>query len=361
MGKKKAPADKPEEAEEPAKEEKKEEKEKEEEKKEEDDDPPIVKELKVVDDKYLEVEREYEKELNAIENKYDGLRVPLLQERLKVLTEGEDKSTGTPGLKGFWLKAIKNLPALEEQIMDWDEPVLEYLRDITRENLDLEDQQKGFKLTLHFIENPYFENEVLWKEYHTEQQSPYTGDMTTKEVKCSEIDWKTGKNVTVEAVKKKVKGGGAKKQKQKNKETLEPRESFFRSFFRQLKLGDPVPDDVHLDGRGDDEDSDEDDEQMMDMLLEYDYDAGSSIKDLLIPFAVRWYTGEARPDDDDDDDEDDEEEDDDDYEDDEDESEDEPAPKKKPQPKKKGGGDDKKKGSGASSEEQPKPEECKQQ
>lgn len=80
----------------------------------------------------------------------------------------------------------------------------------------------------------------------------------------------------------------------------------------------------------------------MDQWMGDDYEAGQALKNHIIPFAVRWYTGEAAPDmDDDDEDEESEDEDEDDDES-EDESEDEsPArgrnqrgrpgqPKKKP-------------------------------
>jgi len=331
------------------------------------EDPPIVKELKAIDDKYLEIEREYERELSELDRKFDERRMPLLEERHKVLTDTAGAETsapkcGTPSLKGFWLQAMKNLPALEDQIEEWDEPVLEYLSDIKRTNLDPSDSQKGFRITFDFVENPYFANDVLWKEYYTKESSPYTGEIDTTEIKVSAIDWKPGKNVTVETLKKKVKGGGAKKAKQKAKETAEPRDSFFRNFFRHLKPDMPVPDDVNI-GEHQLEESDEEDEDMMELLMEHDYDIGVSIRDSLIPFAVRWYTGEARVDDEYDEEEEEEEEDDDDYDDDDDDEEDEPAPKKKPQPKKKGCG-----GGSAGGEKrtvqagnQPKPEECKQQ
>jgi len=280
-----------------------------------------------------------------------------------VLTKADnaETSTGTPALKGFWLKAMQNLPALEDQIEEWDLDVLEYCSDVTKGYLDSTDLSKGFKLTFHFVENPYFTNDTLWKEYHTEEGSPYTGEIDTKEIKVNDIDWKPGKDVTVEKVAKKAKGGGAKKNKQKAKEKEEPRDSFFRSVFRNLRRDMPMPSDVNLEearamGMGGD-DSDDDDEAMMGLLMENDYEIGCSIRDQLIPFAVRWYTGEAVQDDglDDDSDEDDEEDfdDEDEDDDDEDESEDEPAPKKKAQPKAKGRGGAAKGG--------PNPEECKQQ
>lgn len=322
------------------------------------EDTPLVKELKVLDDKYLELERQYEKEMEELRKKYVEMQKPILDERTKVLTApGDGPVVGTPAISGFWAKAMKNHPAFENVIEEWDEPVLEYIRDITTDNIDKDDSNKGFRLTFHFTENPYFSNETLEKEYHIEETSPYTQDLEVTLIKASEIQWKDGKDVTIEKVAKKVKGGGAKKAKQK-KEKEEPRDSIFRHFFRTLKPDMPVPDDVNLDEMGGMCDEDDDDEGIVEMLMENDHEVGMALRDQIIPFAVRWYTGEAAPDDDDDD-EDDESEDDDDDEDDEDDDDDDsdeepPARKGKAGAKKKAGKD-------AKPGDQPPKEECKQQ
>merc|ERR1711920_277540 len=179
--------------------------------------------------------------------------------------------------------------------------------------------------------------------------------MDVKCVKATEIEWKTGMNVTVEKVQKKVKGGGAKKAKQK-KEKEEARPSFFREFFRNLEAGMKITDDIRneakeLQGMDDDEDDDDDDDEILEAIMQRDHECGMALRDNVIPFAVRWYTGEATPQDDDDDED----------EEDEDESSEE-APKGKGKGKGKGS---KKKTSPKSSPEmnpsgQPK-EECKQQ
>lgn len=314
-------------------EEPKEEVKKEPEEEEEEEDTQIVKDLKEIDDKYLAIEREYEKAVQELQKRYTEKQQPLLDQRTKVLgktDEATNKATGTPALEGFWLKAMKNLPALEEHVEEWDEEVLKYCCDVTKSYLDDSDYNKGFKLCFHFVENPFFEHDVLWKEYHLEEESPYTGEINATEIKVQEIDWKEGKNVTVEKVSKKVKGGGAKKAKQKGKEKEEPRDSFFRHFFRNLKAGMPIPDDVNIEDAQQllDSDDEGDDEQMMDLLLENDYEIGCCVRDQLVPFAVRWYTGEACPEDPDDDfDEDGEEDDDDDDDEEEEEDEDDEPPK----------------------------------
>jgi len=126
-------------------------------------------------------------------------------------------------------------PACYSEIEEWDAPVLEHLSDIIKSYIDDDDLEKCFKLTFTFQENPFFTNTVLWKEYYVEEKSPYAKTLQYKETKVCEIYWKSGKNVTVEVVKNKKKGGGAKEKAQK-KEKEEPRDSFFRSFFRNLRV-----------------------------------------------------------------------------------------------------------------------------
>merc|ERR1712146_263156 len=101
-----------------------------------------------------------------------------------------------------------------------------------------------------------------------------------------------GKNVTVEKVAKKVKGGGAKKAKQKGKATEEPRDSFFRSNFRNLKLGDPLPEEINAEEL-DMEDMGED--ELVEEILDGQCQVLQMVKDNLVPHAVRVYTGEAFP------------------------------------------------------------------
>merc|ERR1719198_1226276 len=314
MGKKEAPAKKPEAAkkEEPKKEDAKVEAEA---LKPEEEDPPIVQELKVLDDKYLALEREYEKEVAALHKKYTEMQKPFLDERKKLLTtveDGGDASTGTPAVKGFWLHALKNHEGFDF-IEDWDEPVLEYLTDITTTVLSEDDLSAGFKLQFFFSsENPYFTNTVLEKIYETKETSPYIGEVEPLHIKVTEIDWKPGKDVTVEKTKKTTKGGGAKKAKQKGKEKVEPRASFFRRCFCELRPDmEELPEGISM-FMDNEEDEDDEDEEMIKEIMAQDYELGCVLKDNIIPYAVRWYTDEAEPNKEEDDDSDDDDDEDDD-------------------------------------------------
>jgi len=345
--------------------EKKEEPPKEEEPKEEEapEEPALVKALKEVDDKYLAVEKEFDKEVDKLRKEFEAKQKPFLEERKKLLLDNkEGNGVGTPACPNFWLTAMQNHPMFEDVIHKWDEPVLEYLVDITNTYLDPEDTQKGFTITFSFAENDYFTNTELCLECQTERQY-FTNESTCKATKASVIEWKPGKDVTVEKTQKKVKGGGAKKAKQKGKETIEPRESFFRVVFRTLKEGDAKPEDFMLGmpDMDDEDDEDGDDDQIVKIVLENILQTGSVFQESIIPFAVRWYTGEADPDyDSDDEDEDDESEDEDLDDDDDDSEDDDPAPKKGAA--KKGAAKKSPKSSPSSKPAQdPKAEECKQQ
>eukprot|EP00929_Paragymnodinium_shiwhaense_P110017 TRINITY_DN766_c0_g1_i1.p1 TRINITY_DN766_c0_g1~~TRINITY_DN766_c0_g1_i1.p1 ORF type:complete len:321 (-),score=145.54 TRINITY_DN766_c0_g1_i1:279-1241(-) len=307
--------------------------------------PEIVLKLEELDNKYLELHKQYEKEVAALAKKFTEKQQPFLDKRTEALCKGEDSKTGTPACADFWLQAMKNHPSAKDYIEKHDEAVLSFLKNIQKDDVDKEDPEKGYCLTFEFASNPYFDHKELKMEIHYGETNPYNGEVDIEKIKSTDIEWKDGMDVTVEKTVKKVKGGGAKKNKQKGKETVEPRESIFRMLFVTASKDDEEPPEslaMFLD-------DEEDPEDAVEMMMHTIDEIACGLKDSLIPFAVRWYTGEAKTDDDDDDDEDDESEDDDD--DDDDESEEE-APRGK-----KGG----KKGGSRKGSDDAKKEECKQQ
>jgi nucleosome assembly protein 1-like 1 len=326
----------------------------------EEEDTPVIKQLKGIDDKYCAIEVELEKEIEKMRKKYDERQAPLIAERQKVLYDtseapAEVQEFGTPACPDFWLQALSNAGEFEELLHECDEPVLKYLNDITRSYPDPEQPQKAIRLEFTFKENPYFTNTVLWLEAHfdydTETYKPYK-ETDCCEVKSCPIEWKPGKDITVEKVKKESAGKkGGKRKPGKAKE--EPIPSFFRILFCSLKTGDTLPEGlecVYVD-------EDDEEDELTECHLQNIGEVAQFIAQMFLPYAVRYYTGEAADDDDDDDDEESEEEDDDD--DDDDESSEEPPArgrKGKAAPKKKSSGDAAEKG-----EKGEKTEECKQQ
>lgn len=271
---------------------------------------PVVKKLKEIDDKYLELQREFDKERSELAKRFTEKQQQFLVKRKELLTavpsDGPAPKIGTPGLGGFWCKAIQHHEAFQEKVQQWDEPVLDYVTDIEVEKFDPE--SKGFKIILRFCENPYFTNSELFVEYHTTEANPYLDIVDVEKVVSSPIDWKPGQDVTIEKVSKKVKGGGTKKTKPK-KEEEKIRPSFFCDFTASLHKGltkEEIAAFLHVDKK---EFPEEDlPVQVVNNLMESHYECGVALRDNIIPFAVRWYTGEACADDDDSDDEESEEE-----------------------------------------------------
>jgi len=192
-----------------------------------------------------------------------------------VVTNGVDKidlgmDENTKGIPKFWMYTLKNAndEALLNMVEPHDEPVLEYLTDIT---VTL-NQPKNNGFTLHFLfsENPYFTNTVLDKMYKLREdldpESPLEFD-GPEIIDCTgcPIEWKEGKDVTKMLVKE-VKA-----------------DSFF-NFFSPPE----IPNGKEMDMTDEDR-----------SILARDFDVGFAIKEKIIPRAVLYFTGEAFDDDDD--------------------------------------------------------------
>lgn len=320
--------------------------------------PPEVKkriiDLQGLQKSHDELEEEFLKEKALLEAKYQKLYEPLYVQRTDIVNgasegpggEGEGGSKESKGIPEFWLTALRNSSLIAEQITPRDEGALKHLKDIRWSPLE---GGKGFKIDFFFdaASNQYFTNEVLTKTYHMiDEEEPIL-----ENAEGTEINWKSGKNLTVKILKRKP-AKGSRNAKPITK--TEPCESFFNFFSPPA-----VPEE-------EDELDDEEAEELQD-ALEQDYEIGLMLKAKIIPHAVSWFTGEAidedaedEEDDEDDDEGDDELDEDEDEEDDDDDEELEKTPSRKA--KKKGGKD----GKGVDSKlsqlgagEQP--QECKQQ
>lgn len=242
-----------------------------------------VKALYEVQERFGQVNKEFQKEKLALEVKYSKLYAPLFDERAAVVKgtktvpkfDVADDETEDKGIEDFWVAGLSNLTESGQFITERDADVLRYLEDIRYEIITGE--ELGFKLLFHFAENPYFTNKVLEKTYIMDD----TEELIPKRFIGTKIDWKAGKNVTVEVKKKKTQD---KKLKGKAPAAVvtseEPCDSFF-NWFNPPEL----PENPY--------DLEQEELESLQDELSYDYDIAAAIKDRLIPRAVYWFTGEA--------------------------------------------------------------------
>lgn len=197
---------------------------------------------------------------------------------------------------------------------DKDQEALSFLRDISCKLLE---DARSFQFDFEFGENPFFENTLLTKKYMIDEDGDPVG------AEGCDIEWKSGKNLTVK-LKKKKRGG-------KNRPAItktEPCDTFFKWFSPP-----------QIPGSDDEDELDEAQQEELEELLEEDFDLGMTFKDKIIPHAVMWFTGEAQDSDEESSDEEDEEGSDDDSDDDDDDNEQAaPAPRRRGGLKQ-GGGD----------------------
>ncbi|XP_064339618.1 testis-specific Y-encoded protein 4-like [Camelus dromedarius] len=91
---------------------------------------------------------------------YSRLKLRIHQRRKPHL---EQRSTVIQGIPGFWVKAFVNHPRMSAMMTGRDKDLLRYMTDLKVE--ELRHPSDGCKITLSFGSNPYFQNEVIVKEY----------------------------------------------------------------------------------------------------------------------------------------------------------------------------------------------------
>jgi nucleosome assembly protein 1-like 1 len=245
-----------------------------------------VKALDVLDKDVESLQTNFRKELRELERKYQALKAPVFAKRANIIS-GDEKPAGTnssEGIPDFWLGCLMNCNRIAPSITEKDQPILKSLINITAATLP-EEEGIGYRLEFSFKPNEYFNNEKLTKTYYMADTDE---DPLLEKCVGTAINWNAGKNVTVVTKKKKQrnkKGSGSRIVTK-----VERCDSFF-NFFDPPKIpepDDPVEDDTELLRRK--------------TILEVDYEIGVSIRDKIVPHAVKWFTGEAEDDDYDDED-----------------------------------------------------------
>lgn len=134
---------------------------------------------------------EASEEILRVEQKYNKLRQPHYKKRSDLIAK----------IPNFWVTVFVNHPQLSTLLDEEDEEALHYLKKVEVQEFD--DIKSGYKINFLFDKNPFFDNDVLTKEFHL-------NDNGEPSCKSSQIKWKPGKNLTEEKSVD-VKGEGSKK------------------------------------------------------------------------------------------------------------------------------------------------------
>merc|ERR1719187_38212 len=154
-------------------------------------------------------------EILKVEQKYNQLRRPFFDKRNDIIKR----------IPKFWLTAFINHPQISAIIEEDEEDALQFLNKLEVE--EFEDIKSGYRIKFYFDSNPYFENDVLSKEF----QLGSSGDPTSS---STEIKWKEGYDLTAKASQRAALAKGSRKRQLENR-------TFFLWFCDNL---DPSADDV---------------------------------------------------------------------------------------------------------------------
>ncbi|KAN0034317.1 hypothetical protein ACTFIV_000814 [Dictyostelium citrinum] len=234
-------------------------------------------------DKQNELTEEMEKEILAIEKKYLQKFQPLAEKRFEIVSgkvepSKEDQQCKAPievenlksnptdkGIPKFWLHVLQNTE-VKDLLEECDIEALEYLVDI--KIVQVGDNQ-DYSLDFHFSENPFFTNTVITKTVKLEE------DGELNEIVSTPINWKDGKNFTVQSKKKTVKSKPTKGKAASTTTTTvqEVVPCFFSTFISPNE--EPTSDDE------------------ADEIMYIQYQIIAKLKDVVIPEAVNFFLGRA--------------------------------------------------------------------
>ena len=119
---------------------------------------------------------EASEEILRVEQKYNKLRQPHYKNRSDLISK----------IPNFWVTVFVNHPQLSTLLDEDDEEALQYLKRVEVQEFD--DIKSGYKINFHFdnTKNQFFENEVLTKEFHLNENGEPSCNST-------KIKWKPGK------------------------------------------------------------------------------------------------------------------------------------------------------------------------
>ena len=241
----------------------------------------------------MSLEKDFKKEHNKLDYKYEQLYKPFYERRQKII-EGEEKpdfekireklaelkineeeakkeKEDEKGIPEFWYKVLLNNQDI--MVNEKDKNVLKKLKLIKC----TPEENGNFSLEFFFEPNDYFTNEVLKREFILDE------DCDIKEIKSDEIQWKSdAMNTTIEIKQKKVKNKRTKQVKTITKKEKIP--SFFSSFKHfEKKEGE----------NKEEKDEEDEDEEGEELTIDDEYDMALQYKEEIIPYAIEYYLGIA--------------------------------------------------------------------
>ncbi|XP_055951932.1 protein SET-like isoform X2 [Argiope bruennichi] len=116
-------------------------------------------------------------EILKVEQKYNKLRKPFFEKRNELIRK----------IPNFWVTAFVNHPQISAILDEEEEECLHFLTKLEVE--EFEDIKSGYRIKFYFDENPYFENDVIVKEFHLGSSGDPASQSTT-------IKWKEGMDLT---------------------------------------------------------------------------------------------------------------------------------------------------------------------
>lgn len=221
--------------------------------------------------KSMEIETEYHRRLFELDSEFQVKREPIYTKRKAIIngeyvptdeayniaveaSERNDEENIVSGIDNFWMEILKNCCPNGSFIHENDIPALKFLTDIQWQSKNV-NSDLSFIIEFYFAENPYFENDILTKEYFLmiaiDAEDPFSFD-GAEIYKCDgcQITWKNEMKII-----------------------SNNNESFF-DFFNPPKPSDK--DDI-------------DDWNDINDRLENDFEIGLFIKEKIIPRAVLYF------------------------------------------------------------------------
>ncbi|XP_022652952.1 protein SET-like [Varroa jacobsoni] len=134
-------------------------------------------------------------EILKVEQKYNQERKPYFDKRNELIAK----------IPNFWETTFVNHPQISAILDEEEEECLKHLRKLEVE--EFEDIKSGYRIKFHFEENPYFENDVLVKEFHLATSGDPSSNSTL-------IKWKPNMDLTAKH-KEASKNNGASGQRKR--------------------------------------------------------------------------------------------------------------------------------------------------